>query len=171
MLDGFVMQRQERDQWCWAAVAVSIATFYDRATRWSSQCAVANSHLQRTDCCGGTSLCNEANFVEYVLQTIGLYKHWHNGTKSFDDVCAQIDAGNPVVCRIAWHGGGGHFVVITGYDRGNETVVVDDPLFNRSTLAYDVLCNAYLGMGRWADTSETTPPPRESRKRRAVGHR
>jgi ABC-type bacteriocin/lantibiotic exporter with double-glycine peptidase domain len=137
-LPGFSMQQQEHDHWCWAAVATSLARFYDSATKWKEQCTVANAHLQRSDCCSAAAAeeCNVARIMEEVLQTVGLFREWHIGPKPFDAVCEAIDDNRAIVCRIVWSGDGGHFVVITGYDRGRETIVVHDPFFQRSDVPF-----------------------------------
>ena len=76
----------------------------------------------------------------------------------FSEVQREIDAAPARMRQIAWYGGGGHFVVISGYRlsaSGLELVEVADPLFPSSTILYDVLVSAYQnaqepsGGGEW----------------------
>ena len=51
---SFSMQAQAQRNWCWAAIAVSVAAFFDQRTP-RTQCNVADEELRRTDCCGAGS--------------------------------------------------------------------------------------------------------------------
>jgi hypothetical protein len=59
-----------------------------------------------------------------------------------------------VGARIGWNGGGGHFVVLTGYRSAGKLkeVEVQDPWTGRSTLAVDVFAGNYKNSGTWTHT-------------------
>jgi hypothetical protein len=38
-LTNYVRRKQQKDNWCWAAVGTSVATFYDERTPWHEQCS------------------------------------------------------------------------------------------------------------------------------------
>jgi len=93
---SFVMEPQAQDNWCWAAVAVSVAAFYSPATPWT-QCALADAALQRDDCCGdgASGLCNVPWYLERSLAGVGRLNSLTHSALSFVAVMDEIDAGNP----------------------------------------------------------------------------
>ena len=73
----------------------------------------------------------------------------------FSDVKGQLRAGFPICARIGWYGGGGHFVVITGYTitgSGEPWVTIADPLYESYSWPFDEFVDAYFGAGEWTHT-------------------
>jgi hypothetical protein len=146
----FTMQRQEQDNWCWAATSVSIAKFYDPSSNWT-QCAMANGQLGRNDCCGAgaSGPCNVYGFLDGSLQRAGHLDHVTGGTTSYGGVLEEMLARRPLGIRVAWSGGGAHFVAATGVEEGDMVVVSDCGSGTTSVVAYDTLRTAYSGSGSW----------------------
>ena len=73
---------------------------------------------------------------------------------TFDEVRAEISAGNPVGVRIAWQGGGAHFVVIRGFRNpaGFQLLNIADPWYEDSIQDFDDFTFTYLGQGQWTDS-------------------
>jgi hypothetical protein len=130
---GLQMQSQLQTEWCWAAVSTSVALFYEPAATWT-QCTVVNEGLGQTTCCqdGGSSACNQPNYLEKALAIVGHLDRDFGGALGLDAIAAQIDVGRPIGLCIDWKGGGGHFVVVDGYDRATQTLDVKDPMFGPS---------------------------------------
>lgn len=153
-------ETQEQDQWCWAAVTVSVSKFYDPASSWT-QCSLVNAELNRDDCCwdGGSSGCNRPWTLEAPLsETNNL--NWTDGSAAvFPDIAAEINNRRLLGCRIGWASGGGHFVVIHGFSDGpnGSWVSVADPFYGSSTYAYDVFCTNYRSNGEWTHSYFTQP--------------
>jgi hypothetical protein len=145
-----MIQHQQQTNWCWAAVATSIALFYDPASTWT-QCAVANGELGRNDCCGtgASGPCNVYGFLASSLTRVGHLDHWTGSTTSFTDVRTEIDGGRPLCLRTAWSGGGAHFLAIIGYRNLVEMLAVDDPWYGKSDIAYATFATSYQGSGSW----------------------
>jgi hypothetical protein len=147
-----VVQRQLQDNWCWAACAATVSTFFDAATQWT-QCIVVNGELQECTCCddGDTSACDRPWYLDRALKRTRNLAAPTKGRLKWRDVCAEIDAGRPVGARVGWSGGGGHFVLLTGCtDAGGKRLVsVEDPWSGRSTIAFDDFADRYKGTGRW----------------------
>lgn len=123
------MQTQAQTNWCWAATASSVSMFYNSASPWN-QCAIASSCLGQTCCSAPVPLpCNVPYVLDIPLTTSGnlngqpIASAW-----PFLNVQNEINAGRPIGCHIAWAGGGGHFVAISGYDASVGDVYVADPL-------------------------------------------
>jgi len=151
---AFTMQHQQQTNWCWAATAASVASFYDAATRWS-QCRVAGTNTGFSDCCGGgaSGHCNVASVLTTPLTIVGHLASWQSGSVAFGTVRSQIDANTPVCLRIGWSGGGGHFIAIDGYLQGSTRFVsVDDPWYGPSDVAVTTLGGTYQGSGSWTHT-------------------
>jgi len=131
----FVMQKQAQDNWCWAAVSVSVAAFYSPASTWTQPDLV--SHGLKNPACatdGSSPACD----ISWALdKALGLTKHlhtWNNGVAPVHTLRSELGAKRPIGCRIEWNGGGAHFVAITGYhdDGVNQGITVDDSCNGRS---------------------------------------
>jgi hypothetical protein len=154
------MQPQEDSNWCWAAVAVSVAQFYNAATAWSSQCDLASTELGKV-CCPPKSnpACNVPWYLDTSLARVGNLKRWAAGSQPLAAIRAEIDADRPLGVRIGWSIGGGHFVAVSGYwaSSAGDVVTVEDPLFGRSTWALSMFQSGYQGHGSWTHSYWTQP--------------
>jgi hypothetical protein len=149
------VQHQLQSNWCWAACAVSTSGFYDSATTWG-QCTLVNAELDKPGCCedGASGDCNIPWYLDRVLRRTGNFGSMTSGRASWSTVRAELDAGRPVGARIGWRGGGGHFVMLTGYRSAGKVheVEVQDPWTGRSTLGVEVFANNYKSSGTWTHT-------------------
>ncbi|HTN43433.1 MAG TPA: C39 family peptidase [Nitrospiria bacterium] len=134
----FTIDDQCGNYWCWAAVAVGVSKYYSRSSPWT-QCGVANALFEYKnlfkkykvkDCCKNPDKCDHPENLENALTCTQNYAGKSHIKKSsdgkfpqelFEEVCREIDKRRPVAARIGLEGGGGHFVVIYGY----ETVTHD----------------------------------------------
>jgi hypothetical protein len=148
---AFTMQHQQQSNWCWAATATSVAHYYDASSTWA-QCQVANSQTGRTDCCGvgaGTA-CNIAEPLDSPLSIVRHLDHMVTAASAYATVQGQIDIGRPLCLRVAWSGGGAHFLAAIGYNaQSGQIVSVDDPIYGPSDVPYNVLTSSYQGTGTW----------------------
>jgi len=147
------MEHQLHSNWCWVAVATSVALFYRPQIKWT-QCRVANSNLGRKNCCqnAANGKCNKIGHLQDSLSTVRHARRPRYITRPvpFADVRAEIDAGRPVCVRTQWAGGQvGHVMAVTGYDTEYELLTVDDPLYGKSHVDYDTFCTDYRGSGSW----------------------
>jgi len=150
-----VVQPQLQTNWCWAACTSSTSAFFAPASTWG-QCVLADAEHGQTTCCadGASAACNAPWYLERALRRTGNLRRKAAGAASFATLRAEIDAGRPVGTRIGWRGGGGHFVLLTGYRSTPATreVEVQDPWSGRSRLALDAFATAYKGTGTWTHT-------------------
>jgi hypothetical protein len=159
----FAMEPQKQTNWCWAAVAISVANFFGtfqaNLAPWT-QCALANAELGQTTCCtnGSSQNCDQDWTLDTALSRVGhLAGPKTNGPSAPADVEVELAASRPVGVRIGWYGGGkGHFVVISGYDdsSGTPEVDVEDPYWGPSVLLdFNTFSTAYQsGTGQWTHT-------------------
>jgi hypothetical protein len=158
---GFVMQSQQQTNWCWAAVAASVAAYFNSAGPsggpWK-QCEIAGNVRNDPTCCqdGTTPNCNHDDLLDSALNTV----HHLAGPPeaspiSYAEVAQEIDNNRPVAVRIGWYGGGGHFLALAGYEDagGAQIVDVEDPWYGPSTYDYTQFCTRYQsGAGEWTHT-------------------
>jgi hypothetical protein len=86
---------------------------------------------------------------------------WGPGAIGLGMIAKEIASGRPVGVRIQWAGGGGHFVVVAGYqqDPSGNTIAVFDPWPGfGDTLAQDfgAFLSQYQGSGWWTHTYYTS---------------
>lgn len=152
---AFTMQTQQQTNWCWAAVAASVAQYYDSGTGWT-QCLVANEHWDRTDCCGSgaSGPCNQYGWLDRALTDVGHFDRIESGTSTFAVIDAEIAAGRPVGIRVAWNGGGAHFLAIIGTREWSPRyAAVDDSIYGKSDHTWEDLRTSYQGDGdSWTHT-------------------
>ena len=154
----FFMQPQQQSNWCWAATGASVALFYKPASGWT-QCGVANGELGRSDCCGAgaSGPCNVYGYLDQALTVVGHFDHWVGGVATTAQIENEVTFARPLGIRVAWSGGGAHFLVIKGqYSAGGiDYVSVDDPIYGRSDVNFATLQTAYKGSGTWIHTYYT----------------
>src|SRR5580704_15794914 len=134
---SFTMQSQQQTEWCWAAVAASIAAYFNSAGPsggpWK-QCEVVKIVRSDATCCqnGTTPNCNHDDLLDSALTVV---KHLAGPATpnaiSYADIMQELNNNRPVAVRIRWYGDGGHFVVLGGYDDsgGAQNVDVEDPWY------------------------------------------
>jgi len=110
----FLREQQCQANWCWAAVASSIAHFY-RPSTIVTQCRIANGELRRKDCCdakcntGGP--CDVYGFLMSSLFRVGHFRKLVLSKQAtLEQVRGEIDKLRPLCARLAWFRGGAHFV-------------------------------------------------------------
>jgi hypothetical protein len=152
----FAMQTQLQTNWCWAAIAVSVAAFYKSAA--VSQCEIATRCLAMP-CCLVPLPPPNANWAGNQTYSLDVPLGAHmagepqSGPLHFPVIQQQILAGRPVCCHINWGSGradDGHFNAIIGFDASCEEVYVQDPdaQYGNGSYPYDEFCNRYNG-GTW----------------------
>ncbi len=151
------MQKQMTSVWCWAAVSVSVDRFFDHDSEWR-QCGLARKVTKQPVCCSKPvpHKCAQLFYLEDALTLVGRLKGNPTvGPLSFREVQRRIDKKHPICARIGWRGGGGHFVVISGYrvHNGAKQVDVEDPMRKgTSTIDYQTFVHQYRAVGRWTHT-------------------
>ena len=150
----FTMQPQQQTEWCWAAVSVSINLYYHPASG-QTQCALANVAMNQTTCCqnGGSAQCNQPWFLDQALQIVGNLNAWSPGKAALATVKAEINGCRPFCLRIAWNGGGAHFVAVYGYTWWGFFIA--DPWYGISIMPYGMFPSNYQGGGTWTDNYTT----------------
>jgi hypothetical protein len=146
-LPAFEMERQRRRNWCWAAIAASLARHAGHCG-WTQETVVRQTLKLSADL-PEADLPDVAARLADALAVVGCYGHWSPGRPSLARVLEEISAARPVAMRLRGRDGGSHFVLVTGYlDRGRD-VRVDDPLHGRSLQRFDTFPDGYRGRPAW----------------------
>jgi hypothetical protein len=128
----FRMEKQEQSNWCWAATAKSVSTFYYRASQFS-QCLVVSTVFRNPNCCNDpdSQNCNKPEKLSPALTVTGNLVNRQPGTVPWSTIKGEILAGRVVGARIEWKdGSGGHFLVIRGVGgigRRTKQLFFNDP--------------------------------------------
>lgn len=162
----FVLELQEQDNWCWVAVAVSVAKFFNPAIS-IRQCDLATvvlrstGHLARKhDCCNAPDTCDQVHKLQDALTEVGHLRR-HGPRLPVSDVRREIHGGRPVACRVAGVASG-HFVIVDDLDDTDpmdpDLRVVDpeDPA-NPAIIAASDFCRNYKQWGGCTHTFLVQP--------------
>jgi hypothetical protein len=146
--------RQERSRWCWAAIAVSLARFYETRVVSQRQLVTEVSGAQGVGAGGAKNV--EARLLDALI-AVGCYRHWTPGRPGRVRLRSEIHAGRPACVRIVWaDSGASHFVLIDGFAGGGgrpDEIEVADPCGARGLHPLAHFPESYRG--RKAFCSET----------------
>lgn len=151
----------QKTNWCWAAVAVSVSKHYNKQSKWT-QCLLACAELEKTTCCdklrGGS--CNVTHDIDKALSRTQNLGKKVLGKISEDDIEAALKGKMPVVIRVEFADGKGHFLAIVAIKRdanGMTGLTLSDPAYGDMVVTPSELNGTYKLSGRWTHTFTTKP--------------
>ena len=158
----FQVEHQQKDQWCWAAVAASVCRFY-RDVPVQTQCGLANRFLfPGEDCCqpDASDNCNTPFALDLVLNQLRHLIQPPRGVVKFEELDREITVNQrPIAVRIMLSDlMTAHFVVVAGCateDSGTQLVKIADPsnaAGNVTSLEYSAFINDYKPGANWDQT-------------------
>lgn len=167
---NFTMQSQEGDNWCWAAVAVSVSRFYNSGSTWT-QCSLATAELTQsteqpvpvnTNCCNTPETCDVIWYLSTPLRRTGNLNTWADARASWEQLKTEIKNTRPLCVRVRWNGGTqAHFLAIVGYteqDAGSSlpnTIELRDSIHGNSTHNWNDFARTYQGGATWTSSFYT----------------
>ncbi|MGN6669696.1 MAG: C39 family peptidase [Trinickia sp.] len=116
---------QQHSEWCWAAAANAVLTYRGVS---SSQCGIAtwvsstgyaceNAPFYWNDYVNSPNTLTGTTGISGVLWWLGRRdSRYYRGPLSFRQTLRSIDLREPVIVLWSWPYGGGHFIVVNGYD-------------------------------------------------------
>ena len=121
------LRPQQTILWCWAASCQMVTEYIGNKT--INQCNQASDYFNKSCCNSPTSLaCINGGWPQ--LDRYGFsFKRTRGQALSWDDLKGQIDREKPFCFSWRWTGGGGHMMVVIGYEiqNGNRLVWIHDP--------------------------------------------
>jgi hypothetical protein len=149
--------QQLESNWCWAASNQSIVKYIYGITYY--QCSQAADIYGNANCCNSPWTCNWPQTLENI-KTIDAKKgisttHYYSAL-SFATTESYINSSRPFMAAIGWAGGGGHAMVMRGYDwlqgsNGYQWVYLMDPA-SGSYVSYEYAYFVNNSSWKWAET-------------------
>ncbi|SDG49423.1 C39 family peptidase [Paraburkholderia phenazinium] len=157
---------QDHSEWCWAADANAVLTYRGVST---TQCSIVNWVSGIDYACGNSDFDwddSSANAPNYMTGTTGISgilwslgrrdSTYYDEPAAYQTVTSAIDQGNPVVILWQWPNGGGHFLVLDGYDDDGQMIYFMNPWPGEGAGYgdYDWMSNGTGNMGThsWAES-------------------
>ena len=163
---SFVIQTQHATEWCWAAVAASIADYFARQPVWQQCCVVAQTFSKSgpPPCTAPSSVVwNRPSKLGPALDLVGHKGQVNGWSYAFSAIQNEIDNGRPLGVAIRWRASkkpDTHFLTLTGYkdDGIQPEVTVQDP-FKGTTRGVPLsgFASQYRTGGTWTYSYETRP--------------
>lgn len=138
-------------EWCWAAVAASVASFASNGDEAWTPCMVATESFKSRglNCCTSPHACDKMNDLGQVLPLLKIDFDLKRRALRFDEIVSSIKSSMlPICCYV---GGGeilGHYVAIDGYDESTKDISIKDPLYESRIWPYEQFCKNYQ-TARW----------------------
>jgi hypothetical protein len=149
----FLIELQERDLWCWIALAASVRGFY-QASSPVTQCTLA-SHLLGRSCCDAGA-CDVGGRPETALRAVDHYGSSVARAAASAELRSELAAGRVAGAFIAWRGGGvGHVLAISGVRPSPDGawLQVDDPWdASRLHVLASLFAAGFKHLGTWQTT-------------------
>ena|SRR5258705_7146898 len=160
----FPIEQQRLSNWCWAACAVSISTFYE-GKKIMTQLNLVSRVLSLPICATGKPIpaCNRTLDLEIVLDKIQHLKGDPvEGPLSGQMLHAALKKGRPVGCQMELPAIGGHAVIVVSAKvdtMGTMFLRVADPSDGSiNSMSFSSLRNNYRATGgRWIRSYFTKP--------------
>lgn len=149
-LRGFAVESQSQSEWCWAAVSRSIAVFFGTLT-WT-QCQIASAELSLPCCTSPSSstTCNVPWYMDAALSRVGHFDRWTGTPEPLATIQSEIAGDRPLGARVAWAGGGAHFIAIGGWlmdIAGQAFLDIHDPFYGESQVSLQAFNHSYRSPG------------------------
>ncbi len=124
--------RQSKTNWCWAACGEMMGSYlYSSSTRDQYD---IYEEIKGSRTTNYTANLNEVrNAIEYGAHD-KVNISYSTSKWAFSKFKTSIDNYEPVVIRMGWSNGGGHVVVVKGYNDSNSSVNIVDPA--STTISY-----------------------------------
>lgn len=119
------MQAQELTNWCWAATGDTVASYFGYSYSQNQFCNAAFGRAIDSSCPNDqATLANDQRALSWMGVNPGSYV---TGYLNYGTIQREIDADRPVMSRIQWSSGGGHMLLVYGYDKSQSWVYWGDP--------------------------------------------
>jgi hypothetical protein len=144
---SITMQAQQFSNWCWAASGNTVADYYGYAYSQNQFCNLAFRRSINSSCPNNQATLGDD---QTAFNAMGINPgYYYNGYLSYATVVTEVDAIRPIITRIQWQSGGGHMMVIYGYDKSQNWVYWGNPWpssarYNWGTWSYYVSNNSFF---------------------------
>lgn len=90
--------------------------------------------------------------ISRIFAKLGIGGVGPDNPLSEETLLGELKAYHPVLASLAWDGGGGHVIIVRGYEKRYNLFSITDPFFGDYSLFYPDLCRFRMGRvsGVWA---------------------
>lgn len=134
---------QKKTQLCWASCCYMILDYYHQTTSIDEIVAYATgktiTNLPNA-MCGQASYFNNSRAVLWHFRAIE--SDCVAGSILFNDIKTDVENLKPIFAGWHWNAGGGHVILIRGFDVVNNFVIYNDPGKGWQQMSYATFCNS-----------------------------
>lgn len=148
-----VLKPQQTRMWCWAASGQMVMEFIGNKT--VPQCEHASYYFNNLPCCDSLVKCVNGGWPQ--LKHYGFtFNRTRNQAISWEELTDQIDNGKPICFSWHWNDGGGHMMVVIGYEIQDQDRIVwiNNPWEVNKGDTYQITYEAFVkgnGHTHWDD--------------------
>lgn len=151
------VNQQLKSRWCWAAIASAVATYYQTMCIDQQQIAgrlLADLNVKSGLYTNDDLLEKNVNFkLDVALKYVQCFSHWAIGKPVFERIQFEINQGRPLGVRLEWFKGGAHYILVTGYNDQEGSIMIEDPLHGPGMYGFDRFPETYRESGAvWTET-------------------
>lgn len=155
----FLVQAQQGDHWCFAAVAQAIAAKFGNSS--IDQCTIV-TRAKGAQCCPphtNKDVCDKDDHVSKALCLTKVFGRLTDRPFTYDEVKAALQNDRPLVVVVRTpNSQSGHALVIRGFRNAGMKIFVDDPIHGLRWIGISKFTSRYLDNFEWTHTFETVPP-------------
>lgn len=127
---SFNLENQEGDNWCWAAVAISVSRYLN-ALPISSQCELAKLEVAGCQDCGNARKCDKVGNVVRALERENIVAKEIEGSPGAGTISHEISNDRPLIMKMSREPKTqlslSHYVVVEGYRKAGRILIMKDP--------------------------------------------
>lgn len=118
-------EAQQKNLWCWVGASTAIANYYGAGVTQNEFCNIAKGNQTTQPC---PNVTGDLTDIQNAFRSFDINPgKIQYGSVSFQTIKREIDAKRPVLVRIKFPSGMGHYLVIEGYNAQTGEVQWIDP--------------------------------------------
>ncbi len=150
----FVIQKQLKSNWCWAAVTASLSAYYGKQND-ADQTRLVTKIMHPKNSCEGEECktCNRPWYVGEALEMAGILREAIPNTISEKRLINELNHHHPVVIAVKCRGiVSGHTFVISSMMNDGTFATWDSKTLDVEYLSYHQLTTSSSQKGKWVNT-------------------
>lgn len=153
---NLLFEKQQGENWCWAALAKIIYHFYfgKNIDQKNVAAKLFNVSIKNLYAIKKIKKKYDKNMVLHeALEAVSCFSHWSLGKPTLERIQFEINNGKPICCRVEWYKGNAHYVIVHGYNIYSKELYIMDSQVGESKISYDDFPKNYReNGGAWTET-------------------
>jgi hypothetical protein len=157
------VEHQQRTNWCWAAIAVSLARHYGTGAFTQDEVAAGVFGIMGSNAAHAVDdRANSVALLDDALRFVGCHASWTPGRPVLADIARELAGKRPPCVCLEWSSGDAHYVVVTGCVGSSGELTIGDPLHGTSMQLFHAFPATYRSAGAvWRGVYWTGPGNRD----------